>query len=287
MPFRFAAAALAALVLATPAAAQDNAVDVMSRAMQRLVANTEGVRDYTLTLRSGILETEVYVYRDGDEWEVAGPEDDEQAGGVLKALVVWPGFSDLDAEFPDPGEVSDEDLEEFGDAFTLTRETLDGRQAQVLFVRLRELMEVMEDGEPDSGMPDSLRLFLDPESHQILRVHVAGDAPSMGELGPGGGSMEATMDFGDYRETDGLTVPHTMRMTMDVDVELTAEQRAGMRAGIEYARSQMAADDSEEARQGAALIDLMLPLLTEGHLEVPVSVENVRVNAGPPSWFEG
>jgi hypothetical protein len=35
------------------------------------------------------------------------------------------------------------------------------------------------------------------------------------------------------------------------------------------------------------MIDIFLGLLTEGHLELPVTVEAVQVNTGPPSWFEG
>ena len=53
MRFRLAAAALAALALATPAAAQPNPVAVLQGVMRQLSANTEGVEDYTLTLRAG------------------------------------------------------------------------------------------------------------------------------------------------------------------------------------------------------------------------------------------
>lgn len=280
-----AAAALAALTLATPAAAQTSALDVMRGAMGRLAANSEGVKDYTLTLRSGGMSTDVYVYRDGDEWEVAAPEsDDNPMGDMLKGLVVWPNFGDLDAEFPDPGEVSEAEMAEFGRFFTLTSETVMGRPAHALFIQLDQLLEA--EGR-DSELPDSVRLYLDPESHQIVRVGVAGIPANMGELGGAGGTMSVNMDFADYRETQGLTLPHALRMAMDVELQLTDEQRAGMRAGIEYARAQMAADDSPEARQAAGMIDLFIGLVTDGHMELPVTVENVRVNAGPPSWFEG
>lgn len=282
MRFGLAAAALAAFALATPAAAQPNALDVMREAVQQLSANTEGVENYTLTLRSGPMTSEVYVHRDGDAWEVSAP-DDSEIGGMLQSMVVWPTFGEMGDEFPAAGEVSDEDLEEFADVFSLTSETLNGRPAHVLFLRTGE----MDMG--DSEMPDSLRMFIDPATHQLLRVHVAGSQAEMGEFGGGGGdgTMEITMNFADYRETQGLTIPHSLQLVMDVQMNLTDEQKETMRLGVAAARAELAQDDSDEARQASAMIDIFLGLLTEGHLELPVTVESVQVNAGPPSWFEG
>lgn len=283
MRFRLAAAALAAVTLATPAAAQPNALDVMRGAMQRLSANSEGLQNYTLTLRSGELQTEVYVYRDGDEWEVAAP-DDEEFGGMLRSMVVWPSFGELDAEFPAEGEVSNEDLAELADVFTVSNESLDGRPAHVLFVRMDELRDDAGDGE----MPDSLRMWVDPDTRQIMRVHVAASAAEMGDFPAGGdGGVDVTMDFGDYRETDGLTIPHRLRMMLEMEIELPEEQRVGMQAGVAAARAQLSQDDSAEARQALAMIDIFMGLMTEGRVDLPVTVENVRVNTGPPSWFEG
>jgi hypothetical protein len=282
MRFRLAAAALAALAFATPAAAQPNALEEVRSVVQRLAANTEGVQDYTLSLRSGPMATDVYVYRgDEGEWNVASGGD-EEIGGLLQSMVVWPMFGELDDEFPDPGEVSAEDLAEFSDIFNLSTATLEGRPANVLFLRMGEL------DLDDSEMPDSLQMFVDPETHQLLRVHVAGAQAEMGEFSPGGGgSMEITMDFSDYRETQGLTVPHALRLMMDVEMQMTAAQKDAVRASVAAAREELAQEDTPEARQTAAMIDIFLGLLTEGHLELPVTVEAVQVNTGPPSWFEG
>lgn len=279
MRFGVAAAALAALTLAAPAAAQENAVDVMRGVMQQLAANTEGVQDYTLTLRAGAMSTSVYVYRDGDEWEVESPSD-EQMGEMLKGLVVWPMFGAMAGEFPDAGEVSEEELEEFADIFNLTRETLEGRPAHAIFLHLAELMD------EDSEMPDSMRIYVDPSSHQIMRVQVAGVAAEMEDLAPGGGEMEVTMDFHDYRETDGLTVPRRLRMDLAVELEISDDQKQMMQLGIQAARAELAQDDSDEARQAAAMIDMFIGLLTDGRMAVDVEVEDVQVNAGPPAWFD-
>jgi hypothetical protein len=283
MRFGVAAAALAALTLAVPAAAQPNAVDVMRGVMQQLAENTEGVEDYTLTLRAGELSTSVYVYRDGDEWQVVSPEDDE-LGSMLEGLVVWPMFGEMDEDFPAEGEVTEEELAEFADVFTLTSETLEGRPAQVIFLHMAGFMD--EDDDDDGSMPDSLRMYVDPDSRQIMRVHVAGVAGEMEEL-PGGGEVEVTMDFRDYRETDGLTVPRRLGMDLRMDMDIPDDQRLMIQAGIAAARAEMAADDSDEARQTAALIDLFMGLFTEGHVQMDVQVEDVRVNTGPPDWFEG
>ncbi|HST60664.1 MAG TPA: hypothetical protein VLK84_18330 [Longimicrobium sp.] len=276
MRFRLAAAALAAVVFAVPAPAQPGpALEMLRGVMQRLVVNTEGVENYTLTLRSGALSTEMYVYRDGDDWEVAAPDDDP-LGGMLKPLVVWPSFGAL----LESDEVSGEEMEELGDAVAVTRETVNGRPADVLMMRMSALAD-----EEDSGM-DSVRLFVDPETRQILRVHVAGGAETMREIAPGGGTMQLTLDFADYRETERLTLPHTLRMAMELELEMDDEERAGMAAGLEAARAQMAGTDSPQAPQANAMIELFVGLLTEGRVEIPVTVENVRVNAGPPAWFQ-
>ncbi len=281
MRFGFATAALAAVVFAAPAPAQAGpALEVMRGVMQRLAANTEGVENYTVTLRSGPLSTDVYVYRDGDDWEVAAPDDDP-LGGMLKTLMVWPSFGALAPQLLGSATASAEELAEFDDAFALTRETVDGRPADVLLARLSALAD-----EGDSGMPDSMRMFVDPETRQILRVLVAGSAEAMGEIAPGGGTMEVAMDFGDYRQTDGLTVPYVLRMAMELELEMSDEERAGMAAGLEAARAQMEMLDSPRAAQVNAMADLFVGLLTKGRMEIPVTMENVRVNAGPPAWFQ-
>lgn len=277
-----AAAALAALTLATPASAQPNPVELMRSVIMRLAENTEGVEDYTLTLRAGPMSTEVFVFRDGDEWEVVSPEGDDQLGDMLESLVVWPTFGELESEFPDMEDVSDEDLAEFADIFNVTTETLDGRRTNVIFLRMAGLM--MENSE----MPDSVRMYVDPASNQILRVHVAGVAEGMDDFpGGSGGEMEVTMDFRDYRETDGLTVPRRLRMDLQVDIALTDEQKEAMQSGMDAARAELAQDQSEEGRQTAALIEMFIGLLTEGRMALDVQVDDVRVNQGPPSWFEG
>ncbi|HYW13604.1 MAG TPA: hypothetical protein VE871_16705 [Longimicrobium sp.] len=280
MRFGLAAAALAAMVLATPAAAQNDAVDVVRGAMERLVANAGEAQDYTLALRSGTLRTEVYVYLDGSGWEVAVPDDDP-LGDMLGALVLWPRLHSRGADILQAGELSPDQAARIGRALGLTRETVDGRPLHVLVVRPGELMD-----EPDSEMPDSLRMFVDPDSRQILRVQVAGDASAMAGDMASGGSMRGSMDFSDYRETDGVTVPRAMRLVIDMDLEITDGQRAGMQAAMAAARAEMAQDDSLEGREEAALMDVVMGLVTEGHMDVSVTVETVRVNAGPPAWFQ-
>lgn len=281
MRFGVAAAALAALTLAAPAAAQENAVEVLRGVLEQLGENTEGVDDYTLTLRAGELRSSVYVFRDGDEWEVASP-DDEEMSELLQTVVVWPMFGDMAGQFPDPDEVTEEDMEELEGVFSLASETLEGRRAHALYLNLREFVD-----EGDEDLPDSMRIFVDPQTRQILRMHVAGMVAEMGEFAPGGGGdVEVTMDFRDYRETEGLTVPHRLRMDMRMDLGLTDEQKLMMQAGIQAARAEMEADDSEEGRQAAAFIDMFISLLTEGRMAMDVEVEDVQVNAGPPAWYD-
>lgn len=280
MRFAAAAATLAALTLAAPAAAQPNALQVVRGAVMQLDRNAEGVNDYTLTLRAGPMSSDIYVYRDGDEWEVASNED-EELSEMLEGLVMWPAFGEMADEFPEEGEVSDADLAELGDMLRVTQDRLDGRPANVLFMRMDGLME-------DEEMPDSLRMYVDPSTNQIMRIHVAGSAEGMEEMGPmAAGDMEVTMDFRDYRETDGLTVPRRLRMDLRVEMDIPDEQRQMMATAMQAAQAEAAQDTSEEGRQMAAMINMFIGLLTEGHMEMDVEVTEVRVNQGPPSWFEG
>lgn len=282
MRIAVAAAALAVLTVAAPApaAAQPNALQVIRGVIAQLDRNAEGVEDYTLTLRAGPMQSDVYVYREGDEWHVDSP-DDEALGDLLQGLVVWPSFGALDDDFPDEDEVSEEDLAEVADIISVSEERLDGQAAHVLFMRMDGLVPEGEE------MPDSLRMYVDPSTNQILRVHVAGMAGGMEELGPGASNVEVTMDFRDYRETEGLTVPRRMRMDLRVEMELSEEQQQMMASGMEAARAELAQDTSEEGRQAAAMIELFVGLLTEGRMALDVEVSDVRVNQGPPAWFEG
>ncbi len=280
MRFGVAAAALAALTLAAPAAAQQDALEVLRDAMEQLARNTEGVDDYTLTLRAGGLRTSAYVFREGDTWDVAGPDDGE-VNELMRSVVLWPLFSAMVADFPDPDEMSEDALEEWGDGFVLAAETLDGRRVHALSMNLDGLVD--EDG---SEMPDSVRLFVDTQTRQILRMYMGGLLADMAEISPTSGEVAMTMDFRDYRETDGVTVPRRLRLDMRMDLGLTAEQRMMMQAGIQAARAEAAADDSAEGRETVAVIDLFMGLIADGHLAMDVDVEDVQVNTGPPAWLD-
>jgi len=276
-----AAAALAAFTLAAPAAAQTSAVEVVRGAMEQLARNSEGVENYTLVLSSGPLKAPVYVYRDGDEWEVASPSEEPMAD-LFEGMVVWPSFHQLGEEIPAADELDSEEVEALNEFFILTRETVDGRPVHAVIANMSGLM--LE----ESDLPDSVQLFVDTQTRQLARVRVSADGETMdNELVPGGGRVEVTMDFGDYRETDGLTVPRRLRMDMRVDMQLTEEQREALRSTVASAREELQNDDSPEARQTAALIDIFLGLVADGRMVIPVMVEEVQVNTGPPGWFEG
>jgi hypothetical protein len=282
MRFAAAAATLAALTLAAPApaAAQPDALGVVRAMVTQLDRNAEGVNDYTLTLRAGPMTSDIYVYREGDEWEVASNED-EELGEMMEGMVMWPVFGEIAEDFPDADEVSEAEAAEVARMLTLTQERLDGRPANVLFMRMEGLTT-------DEQLPDSLRMYVDPSSNQILRIHVVGNAEGMEEMGPmAAGDMEVTVDFRDYRETDGLTVPRRLRMDLRVEMDIPDEQKQMMTTAMQAAQMEAAQDTSEEGRRMAAMIDMFVGLLTEGHMELDVEVAEVRVNQGPPSWFEG
>jgi hypothetical protein len=60
---------------------------------------------------------------------------------------------------------------------------------------------------PKSGPP--MKSWLDAETYLPLKAEITADAPGMGPI-------QQTMEFSDYREVDGLKVPHVLKGTTPV-----------------------------------------------------------------------
>jgi hypothetical protein len=48
----------------------------------------------------------------------------------------------------------------------------------------------------------------------------------------------------------------------------------------------MQGSDDPEAREMLAMMELFSTLLSGGELDLPMAVEDVVVNAGPPAWLD-
>ncbi|HEX2078681.1 MAG TPA: hypothetical protein VHG08_13255 [Longimicrobium sp.] len=265
------AAAAAALWLAAPAAAQQDPEALAEAALQQMVANQGTADDYTLVLRFGDTRVPVYVYRENGGWSMEVPPQPVLAE-VMSAAVIWPVM--LEAAGEKVGDEPDPALEE---AVYEGVQTVDGRPAHVVSA-------TFTGGE---DLPDSMRLYLDAESRQLLRMVAAGRmAESDDELLREGAGVWMSLDLADYAATDGVVVPRRLRMRMRMELELNPKERQGLREDLDRARRELESESSEEAHEMRTVLEVYGRLLLEGEVDLPITVEEVHVNSGPPEWLK-
>lgn len=273
MRFPVAAPALAALALAAPAAAQPAADELVRGAAARLAANAPAtVRNYSLTLVHGADTLPVYVHRDSANgaWEVETPGGPASAG-MLEMAMIWPQLGDPHALDILPRNAHHTRY--------LREDRVGGRRVHVV--------SALYGDDPPAEQPDSSLLFVDAETRQVLRLHFSGPMQNDGDGGliRGGGRIMLEAELGDHRETDGLTVPRQVRLILRMDgLELSAEEREEARAELDDLREQMRTETEPVVRGFLQMVELLARLVVEGRIELPVAVENVRVNTGPPAW---
>jgi hypothetical protein len=271
----FALAAAAALALAVPAAAQPDPGLILAGALEQAHQNVPaGVTDYLMTFTSGPVRTQLYVHRRGDGWEVLEQED-APMGDMFRSMIVW---ADLSTLFR-PGATGQQVAALRDEALYLGTDTVEGRPAHVLRWQVPGLMlETME-------IPDTARVFVDAETRQLLRVAASVDVPP-GEGGAmvNGGHVDMVMTYGGYETTGGLTLPRRVRMQLRMQTNLSDAQRTLMQNEMQPMLADLAADSSQEAAQTRLLMEMFLRMLDGEPMDVPATVEDVRVNPGRPEW---
>lgn len=259
----------AALCLAAPAAAQD-ADSIAYGAIRQVHVNHGDVRDYTMVLVHGPLRIPAYVYREDNRWQVATPPEPRIAE-MFSAAVMWPEMADVMAM-----DIGGEDDGGTGvDGRYLGTDTSGGRRAHVLFASFRNT----------DSMPDSLRMYVDVETRQLLRVAMAGPVDQEDGF-PRPGTMQMTVDLAEYTARDGLTFPTRLRLWMQVDLGLSADEIQALRETLAQARAQVSELQGPQGDEARVTLDLFGSLAVRGEMEVEIRVEDVRVNPGPPDWFE-
>jgi hypothetical protein len=263
-----ALAAAAVLVLAVPAAAQPDAGRIMQGAFEQLLRNVpDEVRDYTLTIRSGRLRSELYVYRSVDGWTTEIPYD----GGVADlflSMLIWPSLSTAHGQ-------------DLAGLRYLGQDTVEGRAVHVLAGPVAGLDELY-----GVEMSDSARVHVDTETRQVLRVATSTDIEPSEGVPAQGGHAEVALTFGGYEAADGVTLPRRMHMHFRLRMNVPEAQRAEARREIEAMLAEGATDTSDEATEGRTMLEIMLRMLNGEPVDVPAVVEEVRVNSGPPRWSD-
>lgn len=265
--------AAAALCLAAPAAAQRPDPDSIGlAALQQILANHGDVQDYTLVLAHGPLRMPAYVHRDGDAWKVRVPPEHPLAD-VLSIAVQWPVLASEVLQ-------EEEDATDMGEgAEYLGTETVGGRRAHVVSAGFAET---------EADLPDSMRLYVDVETTQLLRLAVSApvEPEEDGEGMPFSGDLRMRIDLSEYATRDGLTLPMRMRLHMAADLAMSDEERTAARNQMALVRAALQGTEGEEAAQMSVMLELFASMLERGEMEMAVQVEDLQVNSGPPAWLE-
>lgn len=264
----FAAVATAAvLALATPAAAQPDAGRIMQGALEQLLRNVpDEVRDYTMTISSGPMRAELYVYRSEDGWETEIPYDGGVADFFLE-MVVWPALSTAAGQ-------------DLVDVRYLGADSLEGRAVHVLDAPVPGL-EVA-----GIEMPGFARVHVDAETRQVLCVATSTEIEPGEGLLADGGHAELALTFGGYETADGVTLPRRMHMRFHLQVNAPQASLAEARREIEALLAETATETSDDATEGRTMLEMMLRMLNGEPVDVSAVVEEVRVNPGPPRWSD-
>ncbi|HST60663.1 MAG TPA: hypothetical protein VLK84_18325 [Longimicrobium sp.] len=265
-----AAAALATLVLAAPAAAQPNATQVLRGAVQAINrSHGPQVQDYTFTMVHGATRTPVYVERGDEEWMVHASEESPM-GSLMSMAVVWPTFADVE----DDGEEITEAMEA---ARYVRSERVEGRATHVITADM---------GEDAVEEVDTALVYIDAETSHLLRMYVVGEMPAEGGQFAGG-DMRLTVDMLDHQETDGVVVPRRVRVRMLMEMpEMSADDLAQMSMSITAVRAQLEGSTDPEEQGLLAVVEMFAKMLDGGELDLPMTIEDVVVNAGPPAWLD-
>lgn len=265
-----AAAALATLLLAAPAAAQPSGTQVLRGAVEAINrSHGPEVRDYTFTMVHGGTRTPVYVERGDEEWMVHASEESPM-GSLMSMAVLWPSFATAGT---DAGDMEAE-LEA---ARYVRAETVDGRATHVVSADL---------GEDVTQEVDSALLYVDAENDRLLRMHVVGTMPEEGGQFAGG-NMRLTVDMLDHRETDGVVVPRRVRVRMMLQMpDMSDADRAEMSMAVAAVRLQLQGSTDPGERGMLAVVEMFATMLEGGEMDLPMTVEDVAVNTGPPAWLD-
>jgi hypothetical protein len=263
-----ALAAALVLALAAPAAAQPDPAQILIGALEQAARNLpDRVADFTMTVSEDDGRTELYVWREGDE--ILTTVDDEM---VTSSMLLWP---DLAALHHDGMNARDENV---AGVEYMRADTVEGRPVHVLLTPGLDL------GWGEEDRPDSVLVFVDAETRQVLRLAISDEQRPTGErLNERGGRSEMTITFGDYRETDGVTAPRRMRVWMRMRLNLDdADRRALREEGAAAVAEAEAA--GEAARNEVRYLRRMISLYQGEPVVTESVIHEVRVNSGRPEW---
>lgn len=267
----FVALALGAssAIHAAPVSAQSGE-EVLRTAIERHQERMEGIENYTVV-------QEVMGFRSTTYFE-----REERNGEVVFVPRMETG-SDVSERMPDTPYGS---LVELASRATHEgMEEVDGRPTHVVAVSDLEGTSFYEDLDDDGEFRlERATFWVDEEDYLLRRMRMEGTA----ELEPGSsGPVTMVADLRDYREVDGMLHPFRTDVSLEgFGDRISDEQREEIRRSLEEARRQMR-DMPESQREMMERmmgdqLEEMERMLLSGSMDMTMTVEEVRVNEGPP-----
>jgi hypothetical protein len=266
-------AAAAALVLASPAAAQPepDPAQILLGALERAQQNVPaGVASYLVTLSYGPgLRAQLYVARREGRWEVVEQRPRSPAH-LFGGMVIWP----LLAEHLRAGMRAD-DVAQPPTRY-LGEEAVGGRAAHVLMMRVSGLRL------GEAALPDTVAVWVDADTRQVLRVRSSTRAePSHDDAQRRRPRLDGELVLEGYEAINGVTLPRRWRIVVGVQMDLTDAERQQMHEQLSRMDLTGTAQEVAEIRM---LNDLTRRVLDGQPMEVTATVEDVQVNPLRPVW---
>lgn len=241
--------------------------DVIGRMLERLQADYGDVQAFTVVSDSALLHFErlpggdslpTFRVRSGTNDEALAPLPSDPYRLPVPAVL---------AQLRTGGRLAGQD-------------TLDGRRVYVVEAeRPREFL-----GLPPTATDSTLtvRVYVDAETFRVVGLRVQQPVPT-GAPRPEAGPLVETHRFEDYREVDGVVLPHRTRLRLDGLLAVTPEEDK-MIAGASLAMRRAQAESLPPAERAIAeaAIDREIRFYEEGVLTGTFTVREVRVGAPSP-----
>ena len=263
----------ALVLLAAPSASAQSVADIVDQMYEAFERHSRGVDNYTLVQSMMGFETVTYFEKE----IVDGRPIFRMSGSSTEGFSMSLGDDDVGY-----GGVFQfgPDLVEHGRYGG--REQIDGNAVHVLAI---DDLSTLDIGGP-SGPEDmdfvakNGRIYVDVETMIVRRMEFDGEATS----DRGVHEMTSRVDMEDFREVDGLLIPHRTVMHIEglggmMDPEMQAQMEE-MRKQLE---SMPEAQRAMMERMMAGQMENLEKMMNGEGMTIEVTVTEVRVNAGPPS----
>lgn len=263
----------ALVLLAAPSASAQSVADIVDQMYEVFERHARGVDNYTLVQSVMGFETVTYFEKEMVDGRPIFRMSESSTEGFSMSL------GDDDVGYGDVFQFGP-DLVEHGRY--AGREEIDGNAVHVLAI---DDLSTLDIGGP-SGPEDmdfvakSAKLYVDVEMMVVRSMEFNGEATT----DRGVQEMTTRVDMEDFREVDGLLMPHRTVMHIEglggmMDPEMQAQMEE-MRKQLE---SMPEAQREMMERMMAGQMENLEKMMSGEGMTFEVTVTEVRVNAGPPS----